>query len=389
MFAFATPAAHASCAAANQYNFSFSNQPAATLSYAGSYIHTASNALGAMQNFTVSFTTNGLTSATYNFINPLPAINTFVTGANAAARTLVVGGTFDARTANIAGASNVITVTYTMAGGVLVRDASLTLYDIDYSAFLYLDIVQITGTDGANTYTPSLSTPFGNSNAPAGVRTAPGSSVTVGSSATPVIINSSQAAGNAASGDNSDTGNLVALFPQPVNSITVRFGNAPRGFETATFEQAIGISGLSFCPMPNLTVTKTSAPWSDPVNGTTNPKLIPGGDAIYSLTIANANTSPVDLSTTVLTDVMPADVTFYNGDIDDAGPLTTNFEFIPGTSGLSFAAANLAYSNNGGATYTYVPVAGYDANVNALRFAPTGSLASNSSFTIRFRARIK
>jgi hypothetical protein len=82
-------------------------------------------------------------------------------------------------------------------------------------------------------------------------------------------------------------------------------------------------------------------------------------------------------------------VTFYNGDIDGTGPLTTNFEFIPGSSGLTFSSANLAFSNNAGSTYAYTPVAGYDAAVNAIRFNPQGVMAANSSFTIRFRTRIK
>jgi hypothetical protein len=82
-------------------------------------------------------------------------------------------------------------------------------------------------------------------------------------------------------------------------------------------------------------------------------------------------------------------VTFLNGDIDSAGPLTNNFEFVPGASGLTFAAGNLSYSNNGGASYAYTPAAGYDPLVTAIRLNPQGVMAANSSFTLRFRARIK
>jgi len=55
---------------------------------------------------------------------------------------------------------------------------------------------------------------------------------------------------------------------------------------------------------------------------------------------------------------------------------------------VTLTAANVTYSNNGGTTYTYVPAAGYDPAVNRLRFAPGGTMAANSSFTIKFRARI-
>ena len=59
------------------------------------------------------------------------------------------------------------------------------------------------------------------------------------------------------------------------------------------------------------------------------------------------------------------------------------------TSGLTFAAANLTYSNNGGTSYVYTPAAGYDTAVNAVRFAPQGTMAANSSFSIQFRVKIK
>ena len=64
------------------------------------------------------------------------------------------------------------------------------------------------------------------------------------------------------------------------------------------------------------------------------------------------------------------------------------FELTAGSSGVTLPAAGRAYSNNNGSTYAYAPAAGYDANVDAVRLTPSGSMAANSSFTIRFRARI-
>lgn len=140
--------------------------------------------------------------------------------------------------------------------------------------------------------------------------------------------------------------------------------------------------------MPLLTVAKTSAPY---VTALADPNRfnIPGADIAYSLTVTNSNSSPLDLNGTVLTDILPANVIFRNSDYDDAGPLTTNFEFLAGSSGLTMAAANLSYSNNSGATYAFAPSAGYDSNVNAVRINPQGTMAANSSFTIRFRTQIK
>lgn len=114
----------------------------------------------------------------------------------------------------------------------------------------------------------------------------------------------------------------------------------------------------------------------------------PGSDVAYTLTVTNSGGSPVDLGSLVLTDVLPANVTFYNGDYDPAVPGTGPFQLTAGSSGVTLAAGGRAYSNNNGSTYAYTPASGYDANVDAVRLTPTGSMAANSSFTIRFRARI-
>lgn len=374
----------AACPAANQYNFLFSSQAATTLAYGSTYTYTATTSGGATQNFTVGFTQNGLSSTTVGG-EVRPNISNSHNGGGTGTA-LVVGGILAGRTADITTGTRVMITTITFP--VPVRDVTFTVNDVDFGANQFRDWLMIRGF-GAATYTGSHVTPFGTNNG-AGPYSNASSSLNLGPVATPFVITAQQAVGTGTSNNNSNTGDITASFIQPVTSVEIRYGNYPfTAGENTTGQQAFAISGVGYCPMPVLTVTKTSAPYSDPSNGTTNPKLIPGGDFTYTLTVANANTSPVDVSTAVLTDPLPAAATFYNGDIDDAGPLTTNFEFLPGTSGLTFAPANLTYSNNGGTTYAFVPAAGYDAAVNTLRFAPAGTMAANSSFTIRFRARIK
>jgi hypothetical protein len=109
---------------------------------------------------------------------------------------------------------------------------------------------------------------------------------------------------------------------------------------------------------------------------------------VYTITATNSGGSPVDLAGLVLADLLPPQTTFYNGDFDPALPGTDPFQLTAGSSGVTLAAANVAYSNNNGSTYAYTPAAGYDAAVDAVRFSPGGSMAANSSFTIRFRARV-
>lgn len=141
-----------------------------------------------------------------------------------------------------------------------------------------------------------------------------------------------------------------------------------------------------------LTIAKTSTVISDPVNGTTNPKLIPGAVVEYAITVTNAGTGPVDASSIVILDVMPAQMAFATG---------TPITFTNGTptSGLNTfnAATMVTYSqaSGGAAPYTYTPSGAYDVQVRGIRIAPTGTMAAATSatarpnFTIRFRAQVQ
>jgi uncharacterized repeat protein (TIGR01451 family) len=375
---------HAICSAANQYNFSFATQPAGSLNYANSYTYTAnSTALGA-QNFTVNWITNGLSSSVVAGIQ-MPAISNLITD-GVAAQNLVMGAIFTGRTADLNTNTRVVVTRFTFP--VPIRDFSVQVNDIDFTNNQFRDWLQVNGANGATTYNPSLTTPHGNNNSALGPSAAATSSQLIGATTTPLALTVRQSAGTSGSGNNANTGTITATFVQPVTVVEVRYGNYPlQTGETATGQQALGIQSISYCPMPNLTVTKTSSVMKDGISGA-NPKSIPGADVIYSLTVSNSDSSPVDLNQTILTDLLPPNLTFYNGDIDDGGPLTGNFEFIPGTSGLTLAPGNISYTNNNGASYAYTPAAGYDAAVDGLRFNPQGSMAANSTFTIRLRARI-
>jgi len=377
--------AQASCSSANQYNFSFATQAAATLNYANSYTYTATSTALGNQNFTVSWTTNGM-SSTVAGGEQMPAITGLVTDGSAA-RNLVVGGIFSGRTANVSNSSRVVVTRFTFP--VPIRDFTVQVNDVDYASNQFRDWLQINGINGASSYDPSLATPFGTSNGASGPHSNAGSSQLVGAVSSPLSLTVRQSGGTSSSGNNATTGTIRASFAQPVTQVEIRYGNYPYSAgESSTGQQAIGIQSISYCPMPALTVTKAAAPFSTNV-ADPNRFNVPGADVIYTLTVSNSNSSPVDLGTMVLTDPLPSAMSFYNGDIDDAGPLATNFEFLAGSSGLTLAAADLAYSNNGGISYAYAPAAGYDAAVNAIRLSPEGMMAANSSFSVKFRTRIR
>jgi hypothetical protein len=385
----ATPA-RADCPAANRYELDFSPMAFQQLSYASTYSWNATNGLGQSASVGVGFAVYGASSTIPN-TRQMPRIENYVNDGNpVTAASLLVGMVLAARTADLTQNTNAVVTTFTLP--FPVRDLRIQLNDIDFSSNQFRDWVKLTGTNGASSYIPSITTPFGNNNG-SGARTATGSTVNLGSATTPLAVAVDEAMGTALSVNTTNNGTIYAEFAQPVNGVTFRYGNSGQSAGgTTTGPQVTGIQRISFCPMPAVTVTKTSAPWSDPANGTTNPKLIPGADLIYTLTVTNANASNLSgADLPALADVLPSTITFYNGDIDDAGPLTGNFEFVPGTSGLTLTSANIAYSSNGGSTYAYTPAAGYDAAVNAIRFAPTSGTQfnANSSFSIRFRARIK
>jgi uncharacterized repeat protein (TIGR01451 family) len=113
---------------------------------------------------------------------------------------------------------------------------------------------------------------------------------------------------------------------------TVLFDGA--GVSDAANDGAFSAQGRYTVAGAVLTLAKTSRVVSDPVNGTTNPKAIPGATVEYCITVANA-AGAATATNVSLTDDLPADVTyssafgiFVNG----------NATCTSGTAGGTFAA---------------------------------------------------
>lgn len=145
-----------------------------------------------------------------------------------------------------------------------------------------------------------------------------------------------------------------------------------------------------------LAIAKTSLAYSDPVNGTANPKLIPGGLATYTLTVSAPAGTQATAGSVVVTDAVPANLALFVGTFAPGpGPV----RFAAGASGLSYAFTSLAstadsleFSNDGGASWAYVPtpdVHGVDPAVTHVRVRPQGAMAPGSSFAIELRARVE
>lgn len=146
-----------------------------------------------------------------------------------------------------------------------------------------------------------------------------------------------------------------------------------------------------------LDVTKVSFVISDPVNGATNPKAIPGALVEYLITVSNIGDGAVFTDTTIVTDDLPGDVKMCLTDLGGAGPVLFQEPSASTALTYSFTALgdggdDLSFSNDDGASFAYTPAAdsdGCDAAISQLRVNPKGAFAPSSSFTLRLRVRIQ
>ena len=85
-----------------------------------------------------------------------------------------------------------------------------------------------------------------------------------------------------------------------------------------------------------LTVTKTNRVLQDPINGTTDPKAIPGAEVEYCVAVSNAAGSAL-ATNVVVTDVVPADLTIVAGSVVVDGTLDGSNNCTGGSAGGSVA----------------------------------------------------
>jgi uncharacterized repeat protein (TIGR01451 family) len=172
------------------------------------------------------------------------------------------------------------------------------------------------------------------------------------------------------------------------NSAQAYFGSATTAVASVTF---------TVTAPPPLTVAKTSAAYSDPYNNTTNPKLIPGGYALYTVTVSNPNSYAVTADSIIIVDPTPASLKLSVGNLPSVtGPVKFQDGSTP--TGLTYTFTSLGsitddvdFSKDGGTTWTYVPspdASGFDSNVTHIRIRPKGTMAAGSSFTVQFRYSI-
>ena len=153
-------------------------------------------------------------------------------------------------------------------------------------------------------------------------------------------------------------------------------------------------------PSVPLTIVKLSVVKSDPINGITNPKAIPGAVVEYRIIVTNPSVNPIDSGGLAITDALPAQVSLRVADIAgvNSGPVLFT-DGVP-SSGLTYTFGGLGsttddvdFSNDNGVTWTYVPspdANGTDPAVTDIRIRPQGAFApNNAQFTLRFRVVVQ
>jgi uncharacterized repeat protein (TIGR01451 family) len=173
------------------------------------------------------------------------------------------------------------------------------------------------------------------------------------------------------------------------NSAQALFGTASTPVASAGF--------TVWTPAP-LTIVKSSQALADPVNGVANPKLIPGALVGYTITVSNPHSFAVTPNSIIVVDAVGGLLDLNVVDIAGVGggPILFQNGFPSSTltyafTGLAALADDVDFSNDGGASWTYVPTPGSngaDPAVTHVRIRPKGTMAPGSSFSLLLGYRL-
>lgn len=303
--------------------------------------------------------TAGSLSGTYALSN-VGTINWSITNQGAWLTNATYGGLSPAKqtavTGGIAGATQSLFLYPDFATISQVQMSTLTLptavpalqfriFDVDYNAGQFADRVKVSGLFNGVAVTPTLTNGTAN------------------------YVIGNTAYGDQLSADTAAAGNIVITFTSPVDTIIIEYGNHslspadPGG-------QAIALHDMTMCrPQAVLTIAKTSSVISDPVNGTTNPAMIPGAVVQYCLLVSNSGSATT--TTIAVTDTLPATVTYVPGSM---------------VSGTSCASATSVEDDNASGGDESDPFGGQITGTTIVGTA--SSLGPTSSFALLYSTTV-
>lgn len=151
--------------------------------------------------------------------------------------------------------------------------------------------------------------------------------------------------------------------------------------------------------LPDFVILKSSTVESDPVNGTNDPKRIPGAVIRYTIRVSNQGRGRTDADSVLFSDRLPEGVELAA----DSGIGGVPVAFLAGSSGLSIDPAACAapalpdrvqFEEGGTMTTTPSETGGYFPGVTAIEVNPCLRMEGNldgtpPSFSIVYRARVQ
>ncbi len=223
--------------------------------------------------------------------------------------------------------------------------------------------------------------------------------------------------------DESNAPTLIFHHPGPINDgeiVPVVIDVLPTEDALGTPSLSVAVGGGSFdfnlannlgtVPLmvfkspAELSSTSFTTTVADPVNGTSNPKAIPGATIVYAITTSNLAAGTVDRNTVQVTNPVPPQTMLYVRDFPGGpgGPVL----FTDGTprSGLRLRVGTFGtrrqgiyFSDDGGTTFDYRPVPdaqGYDPAVTHVQTRLRGTFrgrdaADPPSFSLRFQVQLQ
>jgi uncharacterized repeat protein (TIGR01451 family) len=192
-----------------------------------------------------------------------------------------------------------------------------------------------------------------------------------------------------------------ALPPNAVEGSWTARVTAEEGSEGLVRHTGIGTVALA---SPDIVLLKSVAVESDPINGGTHPKAIPGAYMMYTIVVSNQGGGAADADSVQVTDPVPANTDLFVADLGAPGSGPVLFINGATASGLTYFFGGLgdtgddvAFSNNNGTSFDYTPVPdanGFDAVVTHIRIHPKGMFngaggAGVPSFQLRLRVKVR
>jgi uncharacterized repeat protein (TIGR01451 family) len=126
-----------------------------------------------------------------------------------------------------------------------------------------------------------------------------------------------------------------------------------------------------------IAVTKGAVVYSDPMNGTTNPKAIPGAVVTYTVTVTNS--AGAAASNVTMTDNLNAEIT--------ANHIAFRTQYNDGATACAVGQGS-AYSTDGGTTWT-CQSGTWNAGTNTLTSTIPGTIAASGSAIVKYQVTVQ